>query len=143
MSIAAQATPYSRRVVRALVTAQLVTIGAFLAVLLLYLARMATAGVGPAEMVTGAYDPKDMVPFGMDGVNPFFWLYAVVGMLYVAGAVLGLPLAIAAVAVVAREREALPRVTRALLLTGAVGGLLVLVARFTPPLLDMHSWWMD
>ncbi|SCE77678.1 hypothetical protein [Micromonospora chokoriensis] len=143
MSIAAQATSYPRRAVRALVTAQLATIGAFLAVLLLYLGRMATAGVGPTEMLTGAYDPKDMIPFGMDGVNPFLWLYAVVGMLYLAGAVLGLPLAIAAVAVVAREREALPRVTRTLLLTGAVGGLLVLVARFTPPLLDMHSWWMD
>ncbi|MEK8108561.1 hypothetical protein NKG94_33765 [Micromonospora sp. M12] len=41
-------------------------------------------------------------------MNPFFWLYAVVGMLYVAGAVLGPLLAIAAVALVAREREALP-----------------------------------
>ncbi len=64
-------------------------------------------------------------------------------MLYLAGAVLGLPLAIVAVAVAAREREALPRATRSLLLAGAVGGVLVLVARLTPPLLDMHRWWMD
>jgi len=67
----------------------------------------------------------------------------VVGVLYLTGAVLALPLAIVAVALVAREREALPRATRSLLLAGAVGSLLVLVARFTPPLLDMHRWWLD
>ncbi|MEW2141970.1 hypothetical protein AB0869_04030 [Micromonospora vinacea] len=135
MSSAAQATPYSRPFVSALVVAQLATIGAFVAVLLLYLGRMATAGVGPAEMLTGAYDPKDVAFFGM--------LHPLVAVLYLTGAVLGLPLAIAAVALVARERAALPRATRSLLLSGAVGGLLVLVVRFTPPLLDMHRWWLD
>ena len=65
-----------------------------------------------------------------------------VAVLYLAGAVLGLPLAIVA-GLVAREREALPRATRSLLLAGAVGSLLVLVARLTPPLLDMHRWWLD
>ncbi|MGI5524958.1 hypothetical protein ACQEUX_29045 [Micromonospora sp. CA-259024] len=139
----AQATSYSSAAVRALITAQLATLGAFLAVLLLYLGRMAAAGVGPAEMLTGAYDPKELIPFGMHGANPFLWLYAVVGMLYVLGAVLGLPLAIAAVALAARERDALPRATRALLLAGAAATLLVLVARFTPPLLDMQRWWLD
>ncbi|MEU5961349.1 hypothetical protein ABZ777_09065 [Micromonospora parva] len=143
MSSVAQVSSYSRPFVRVLVIAQLAIIGAFLAVLLLYLGRMATAGVGPAEMLTGAYDPKDVIPFGMGGLNPFLWLYAVVGMLYVAGALLGLPLAIVAAALAARERDALPRATRTLLLAGAVGGLLVLVARFTPPLLDMHRWWLD
>lgn len=134
MSSVAQVSSYSRPFVRTLIVAQLATIGAFLAVLLLCLGRMATAGVGPAEMLTGAYDPKDVLSY---------WLHAVVAVLYLVGGVLGLPLAIAAVAVVAREREALPRAARALLLTGAVGGLLLLVARFTPPLLDMHRWWMD
>ncbi|MDG4807257.1 hypothetical protein O7634_10910 [Micromonospora sp. WMMD1120] len=143
MSSAAHATSYSRGLVSALVVAQLATVGAFLVVLLLYVGRMVAAGVGPAEMLTGAYDPKDLVPFGMDGTNPFFWLYGVVGMLYLVGAVSALPLAIVAVALAARERDTPPRATRALLLTGAVGGLLVLVARFTPPLLDMHRWWMD
>jgi hypothetical protein len=143
MSSVAQVSSYSRPFVRALVVAQLATIGAFLAVVLLYLGRMAFAGVGPADMVTGAYDPKDLVPLGMHGLNPFLWLYAVVGMLYVAGAVLALPMAIVAVALAARARETLPRATRVLLLSGAVGGLLLLVARFTPPLLDMHRWWMD
>ncbi|WP_433265903.1 hypothetical protein ACQPWR_01570 [Micromonospora vinacea] len=143
MTSVAQVTPYSRPAVRALNVAQLATIGAFVTVLLLYVGRMTTAGVGRAEMLTGAYDPKDVIPFGMSGLNPFLWLYAVVGMLYLTGAVLGLPLAIVAVALAAREREALPRATRSLLLAGAVGGLLVLVVRFTPPLLDMHRWWLD
>lgn len=135
MTSAAQVTPYSRPAVRALIVAQFTTIGAFVAVLLLYIGRMTTAGVGPAEMLTGAYDPKDVAFFGM--------LHPLVAVLYLTGAVLGLPLAIVAVALVAREREALPRATRSLLLSGAVGGLLVLVARLTPPLLDMHRWWMD
>ncbi|WCN81836.1 hypothetical protein [Micromonospora sp. LH3U1] len=143
MSSVAQATSYSRPAVRALIAAQLATIGGFLAVLLLYLGRMAAADVGPAEMLTGAYDPKDVVPFGMHGANPFYWLYAVVSVLYLVGAVLGPPLALVAVALAARERAALPRATRALLLAGAAGTLLVLVVRFTPPLLDMHRWWLD
>ena len=143
MTSAAQVTSYPRPAVRALNVAQFATIGAFLTVLLLYVGRMTSAGVGPAEMLTGAYDPKDVVPFGMSGLNPFLWLYAVVGVLYLTGAVLGLPLAIVAVVLVAREREALPRATRSLLLAGAVGSLLVLVARLTPPLLDMHRWWLD
>ncbi|MEU8405520.1 hypothetical protein AB0C19_04905 [Micromonospora sp. NPDC048842] len=143
MTSVAQVTSYSRPAVRALIVAQFATIGEFFAVLLLYVGRMTSAGVGPTEMLTGAYDPKDMIPFGMAGLNPFLWLYAVVGMLYVVGAVLALPLAIVAVALAARERAALPRATRSLLLAGAIGGLLVLVTRFTPPLLDMHRWWMD
>ncbi|MBQ0905820.1 hypothetical protein [Micromonospora sp. U21] len=143
MSSVARAVPYSRPTVRVLVVGQLATVGAFLAVLLLYLGRMAGAGVGPAEMLTGAYDPKDLIPFGMHGANVFYWLYAVVSVLYLVGALLGPPLALVAVAVVARERDALPRTARALLLVGAAGTVLVLVARFTPPLLDMHRWWMD
>ncbi|RLP91471.1 hypothetical protein EAD89_11510 [Micromonospora sp. BL4] len=66
-----------------------------------------------------------------------------VSVLYLVGAFLGPPLALVAVALVARERGALPRTTRTLLLVGAVGTALVLVARFTPPLLDMHRWWLD
>ncbi|RLP96381.1 hypothetical protein [Micromonospora sp. CV4] len=143
MSSVAQVAPYSRPAVRALIVGLLATVGAFLAVLLLYLGRMAGAGVGPAEMLTGAYDPKDLIPFGMHGANPLYWLYAVVSVLYLVGAFLGPPLALIAVALVARERGALPRTTRTLLLVGAVGTALVLVARFTPPLLDMHRWWLD
>ncbi|MGQ5263233.1 hypothetical protein ACTWLT_21100 [Micromonospora sp. ZYX-F-536] len=143
MSTVARVAPYSRPLVRVLIAAQLATVGAFLTVLLLYLGRMATAGVGPAEMLTGAYDPKELVPFGMHGANPLFWLYAVVALLYLVGAVLGLPLAVVAVALAARERDALPRTARTLLLAGAASSVLVLVARFTPPLLDMHRWWLD
>ncbi|MEU1246150.1 hypothetical protein ACWD8I_04055 [Micromonospora arida] len=135
MTSVAQVTSYPRRAVRALIVAQFATIGAFLTVLLLYVGRMTSAGVGPAEMLTGAYDPKDVAFFGV--------LHPVVAVLYLAGAALGLPLAIVAVVLVAREREALPRATRSLLLAGAVGSLLVLVARLTPPLLDMHRWWLD
>ncbi|MEV1315790.1 hypothetical protein AB0J14_06870 [Micromonospora arborensis] len=134
MSSVAQATPSTRPAIRALAAAQLATIGAFLVVLLLYLGRMAAADVGPTEMLTGAYDPKDMLSY---------WVYGVLGVLYLTGAVLGPPLALVAVALAARERETLSRATRVLLLTGAVGTLLLLVLRFVPPLLDMHRWWLD
>ncbi|MEU8329517.1 hypothetical protein [Micromonospora sp. NPDC048839] len=134
MSSVAQDMSYSRPTVRALIGAQLATIGAFLAVLLLYLGRMAASGVGPAEMLSGAYDPKDMLSY---------WVHGVLAMLYLVGAVVGPPLAIVAVIRAVREHETLPRVTRTLLLAGAAGTLLVLVVRLTPPLLDMHSWWMD
>ncbi|MEH1164593.1 hypothetical protein V6V47_04305 [Micromonospora sp. CPCC 205539] len=140
MSSVAQIAPSSRPVVRALIVGQLVAIGAFLTVLLLYLGRMATAGVGPAEMLTGAYDPKDLIPSGVDA---FYWVYGVVSLLYLVGALVGPPLALVAVALLARERDTLPRSTRTLLLAGAVGTVLVLVARLTPPLLDMHRWWLD
>ncbi|WP_030486205.1 hypothetical protein [Micromonospora chokoriensis] len=135
MSSVAQVSSYSRPMVRALLVAQFATIGAFLAVVLLYVGRMATAGVGPAEMLTGAYDPKDMAVFGV--------FHIVVALLYLAGAVLGLPLAIVAVALAAREGADMPRATRTLLLVSAAGSVLVLVARLTPPLLDIHRWWMD
>ena len=72
MSSVTQATPYPRPLVRALVVGQFAGVGAFLAVLLLYLGRMASAGVGPADMVTGAYDPTDGGPDGR------YWLYGLV-----------------------------------------------------------------
>ncbi|MEU1588683.1 hypothetical protein [Micromonospora sp. NPDC005710] len=135
MTSAAQVTPHPRPFVRTLIVAQFATTGGFLAVVLLYVGRMTSAGIGPAEMLTGAYDPKDITFFGM--------FHPVVAVLYLTGAVLGLPLAIVAVALVAREREALPRATTSLLLAGAAGSVLVLVARLTPPLLDVHRWWLD
>ncbi|MEV4654853.1 hypothetical protein [Micromonospora sp. NPDC049301] len=143
MSSVAHDAPYSRPLVRVLIAAQFATVGAFLTVLLLYLGRMAVAGVGPAEMLTGAYDPKELIPFGTHGANPLFWLYALVSVLYLVGAVLGPPLALVALALAAREHGTVPRTSRTLLLAGAASTVLVLVARFTPPLLDMHRWWLD
>ncbi|WP_410810364.1 hypothetical protein [Micromonospora sp. 067-2] len=138
-----QAASSSRPAIRALIVGQLAFLGAFLVVLLLYLSRMAVAGVGSAEMLTGAYDPKDVIPFGDHALNPFFWLYGVVAVLYLAGETLGPPLALVAVVLVARKRAVLPRTSRVLLLAGAVGLLLVLVVRFTPLLADMRQWWLD
>ncbi|MEV0152878.1 hypothetical protein AB0H57_03945 [Micromonospora sp. NPDC050686] len=129
--------------VRTVIVAQLAVIGAFAVVAAMYVGRMLAAGVGPAEMVTGQYDPKDMVPFGLTGWNPFAWLYLVVALLHLAGAVLAPALAVFAVVTVARERRALSGRARALLLGGAVGGLLVLALRFLPAVADMHRWWLD
>jgi hypothetical protein len=127
---------------RTVVVAQLALIVAFVAVGALWLGRMAAAEVGPAAMRTGAYDPKDVVPFGMHGWNPFMWLYGITGLLYLAG--LASPvLALYSAALLARERHALPRRFRVLLLAGIVGGVLVTVLRFTPTGADIQAWWLD
>ncbi|MGC5017258.1 hypothetical protein [Micromonospora sp. DT47] len=126
-----------------LLAAHVAVSGAFVTTVALYLGRMVTAGVGPAEMVTGAYDPKDLVPFGMSGANPFAWLYLAVSLLYLSGVVLGPALALYTAAVLMRERDRLPRRARILLLTATVATLALTVLRFTPILDDLHQWWLD
>ncbi|MEH0820876.1 MULTISPECIES: hypothetical protein [unclassified Micromonospora] len=129
--------------VRVILTGHLVLAGAFLVPAAAYLGRMASAGVGPAEMVTGQYDPKDMVPFGMSGANPFAWLYLAVSLLYLGGVVLGPALALYTGAVLARERGRLPRRALVLLLTATVTTLVLTVLRLSPALDGMHRWWLD
>ncbi|MEV4811026.1 hypothetical protein [Micromonospora avicenniae] len=131
------------RLVRTVLLTQVAVTVAFVVVVALYVGRMATAGVGPAEMLTGAYDPKDLVPFGLHAANPFFWLYAVVSLLYLTGAVLTVPMAVYAAAVAARDADRLSRRTLTLLLVGAGTTTILLIARFTPAVADMHRWWLD
>ncbi|TDC82046.1 hypothetical protein E1193_13060 [Micromonospora sp. KC606] len=126
-----------------ILTAHLLLAGAFVAVVAAYLGRMVSAGVGPAEMLTGQYDPKDMVPFGMSGANPFFWLYGAVSLLYLFGIVLGPVIALYTGTVLARERHRYPVRARRLLLAAMVGTLVLTVLRFTPALDSMHQWWLD
>ncbi|SCE99633.1 hypothetical protein GA0074695_2747 [Micromonospora viridifaciens] len=127
---------------RTIVVAQLALIVAFVAVGALWLGRMAAAEVGPAEMRTGAYDPKDVVPLGMHGWNPFMWLYGITSLLYLAG--LAIPLLVLySAALLAKERHELPRRLRVLLLIGIIGGVVVTALRFTPAGADMQAWWLD
>ncbi|MER7439949.1 hypothetical protein [Micromonospora avicenniae] len=131
------------RLVRTVLVTQLAVAAAFVVVAVLYVGRMVTAGVGPAEMVSGAYDPKDLVPFGLHAANPFFWLYAVISVVYLMGTAFTVPMAVYAVAVAARSTDRLSRRTRTLLLVGAGTTTFLLLARFTPPVADMHRWWLD
>jgi hypothetical protein len=143
MSDVAGVSEERRPRVGVILTGHLVLAGALVVLVAAYLGRMASAGVGPAEMVTGQYDPKDMVPFGMSGANPFAWLYLAVSLLYLAGVVLGPALALYTAAVLARERDRLPPRARALLLAATLTTLALTVLRFTPVLHDMHRWWLD
>ncbi|MFC3503763.1 hypothetical protein ACFOOK_22725 [Micromonospora krabiensis] len=143
MSTTVDAAADPPRLVRTVLVTQLAVIAAFIVVAALYVGRMLTARVGPAEMLTGAYDPKDLVPFGMHAANPFFWLYGVVTVLYLTGGLLAVPMAIYAAAVAARDGDRLSRRIRALLLVGAGTAVLLLLARFTPAGADMHRWWLD
>ncbi|MFI7604713.1 hypothetical protein ACIBTV_06285 [Micromonospora sp. NPDC049366] len=143
MSTTVDAVADLPRLVRTVLVTQLAVIAGFVVVAALYVGRMLTARVGPAEMLTGAYDPKDLVPFGVHAANPFFWLYAVIAVVYLMGGLFTVPMAIYAAAVVARDGDHLSRRIRALLLVGAGASLLLLLARFTPAAADMHRWWLD
>ncbi|MGR6316600.1 hypothetical protein Q2K19_10055 [Micromonospora soli] len=141
-SIADSATGRRPPLLRTVVAAQLALIVAFVLVAAVWLGRMAAAEVGPDEMQTGAYDPKDLVPFGMHGWNPFMWLYGITSLLYLGGLASPL-LALYSAALLARERHELSRRSRVLLLVGIVGGVAVTVLRFIPAGADMQAWWLD
>ncbi|MEU4677488.1 hypothetical protein [Micromonospora sp. NPDC023737] len=143
MSIVVDAIADLPRLVRTVLVTQMAVAAAFVVVVLLYVLRMVTAGVGPAEMVSGAYDPKDLVPFGLHAANPFFWLYAVISVVYLMGAAFTVPMAVYAVAVAARDADRISRRIRTLLLLGAGTTTLLLLARLTPAVADMHRWWLD
>ncbi|SCG41506.1 hypothetical protein [Micromonospora humi] len=136
------ALPARPPLARTVAAAQLALVLAFLAVAALWLARMTAADVGPAEMRSGAYDPKDLVPLGMHGWNPFMWLYGLTAMLFLAGLASPLLAGYGAL-LLARDRRALSGALRALLLVGVVAGLVVTVLRFTPVGADMQAWWLD
>ncbi|QLQ35727.1 hypothetical protein [Micromonospora robiginosa] len=127
---------------RTIAVAQVALVVAFLAVAALWWGRMVSADAGPAELRTGAYDPKDLVPFGMHGWNPFMWLYGLTALLYLAGLASPL-LAGYGVMLLARERRSLPRGLRTLLLAGVVAGVVATLLRFTPAGADMQAWWLD
>ena len=133
-------TPWS---VRLLTAAHLACAAAFLVVVGLYLGLMATEHVGPAELRNGAYDPKEYVPFGLSGANPFAWLHALVALLYLVGFLASPALALLSLPLLAREWRALPRRARVLPLVGIVSAAALPLLRLIPAVSDMHRWWLD
>ncbi|MCX4468879.1 hypothetical protein OOK41_00870 [Micromonospora sp. NBC_01655] len=129
--------------VRLLTTIHLAFAGAFLLVTALYLGRMAATGAGPADMLTGHYDPKDLVPFGLSGMNPFTWFYALVALLYLVGFLVSPALAMVSLPLLARTWHELSRPARALLLAGIVSAVALPLLRLIPAVGDMHRWWLD
>ncbi|MFI1195919.1 hypothetical protein ACH4T9_22070 [Micromonospora sp. NPDC020750] len=129
--------------VRLLTTIHLAFAGTFLLVTVLYLGRIAATGAGPADMLTGHYDPKDLIPFGPSGVNPFTWLYALVALLYLAGFLVSPALAMVSLPMLARTWHQLSRPARALLLAGIVSAVALPLLRLLPAVSDMHRWWLD
>ncbi|MEU7931545.1 hypothetical protein [Micromonospora echinofusca] len=128
---------------RSVAAAQAALLAAFVVVLALWVGRMAAAGVGPEEMRSGAYDPKDLVPFGLSAANPLTWLYGAVSLLYLAGLAAGPLLAVYSVALLAANRLRTSHRTWRVLLALTVGAVLVAAFRFAPIGMDMHRWWLD
>ncbi|MFG3420097.1 hypothetical protein ACIBTZ_12055 [Micromonospora sp. NPDC049460] len=128
---------------RTVVAAQSALTAAFVVVLTLWVGRMVAAGVGPDEMHTGAYDPKDLVPFGLSGANPFTWLYGAVSLLYLCGLAAGPLLAVYSVALLTGSRPSISRRTWRVLLALTVTAVIVAAIRFAPIGTDMQRWWLD
>lgn len=74
---------------RTLITAHLAFAGGSAAVLLAYLVRLRTVGGDQLGMIGGTYDPSASMPFGDSVLNPLLWIWAIAGLLYLLGLVLG------------------------------------------------------
>ncbi|MER7455533.1 hypothetical protein [Micromonospora sp. NPDC126480] len=143
MSSAVHAVTDRPPLLRSVLAGQVALLSAFAVVTAMWLGRMAVAGVGPEEMTTGAYDPKDLVPFGLGMANPFTWLYVLVSLLFLVGLVAVPLLAAYSVLLLVRDRESVPRRTRRLLLAVTVVGVAVTVLRFAPVGTELTRWWLD
>lgn len=143
MSIAVHPVAERPPLLRSVLAGQVALLSAFVVVAAMWLGRMAAAGVGPDEMTTGAYDPKDLVPFGLGMANPFTWLYVVVSLLFLVGLVAVPLLALYSVLLLVRDRRATPARTWRLLLAVTVLGVVVSAVRFAPIGADLTRWWLD
>ncbi|RKN48331.1 hypothetical protein [Micromonospora endolithica] len=128
---------------RTVLVGQLAMLGATVVVTALWLGRMAAAGVGPGEMTTGAYDPKDMVPYGLSGTNAFTWLYGLLMLLFLAGLAVAPLLAGYSVLLLVRDRAGMTRRIWRLLLAVTVAAAVVTVLRLAPIGTDLTRWWLD
>ncbi|MEV4540465.1 hypothetical protein [Micromonospora echinaurantiaca] len=143
MSSAVQTAPGRVPLLRTVLAAQFALVTASVVVTAMWLGRMAAGGVGPAELATGAYDPKDMVPFGMSVANPFTWLYLAVSLLFLAGLVAVPLLACYSLLLLIRDRAETPRRTRRQLLAVTVAAVTVTALRFAPAGTELTRWWLD
>jgi len=113
----------------------------------LYLGRLAANGGDRQGMVGGAYDPKDLVPFGLSGANPFTWVYALLTLLYLFGFLASPGLLTVSVPLLVATRRTLAvasgRIAWRVLLVAAVTALVLPVATATPLGRDALTWWMD
>ncbi|GAA4445102.1 hypothetical protein GCM10023170_023500 [Phytohabitans houttuyneae] len=128
-------------------TAHLAFAGAWCFVVALYLTRLATSGGDRQGMLGGAYDPKDLVPFGVGPLNPFAWGYSLVSLLFLLGflaspGLLGLSVPL----LVASRRTVTPAAGRTawrVLLVAAATALALPLMTATPLGRDALTWWLD
>jgi hypothetical protein len=121
--------------------------GAWCAVLVLYLSRLHASGGDRLGMVQGAYDPKELVPFGYDLWNPLMWGFAVVAVLFGLGFLASPALLSVSVPLLVTGRRFTVRAGGRLvwwcLLVAALTAVALPVAMFTPIGQDVAVWWAD
>jgi hypothetical protein len=92
-------------------------------------------------------DPKELIPFGTNPINPFMWLYAVVSLLYLFGFMISPLLLTVSVPMLVMgrpvARQAGLQTAWRLLLVAAATAVLLPIVYLTPFGLDTLNWWLD
>ncbi|MGN9908606.1 hypothetical protein ACTMTJ_13770 [Phytohabitans sp. LJ34] len=113
----------------------------------LYLGRLAASGGDRHGMLHGEYDPKELVPFGMTGLNPFTWVYALVSLLFLLSFLASPGLLSVSVPLLVTTRRtvaaAAGRTAWRVLLFAAVTALALPLVTVTPLGRDALTWWLD
>ncbi len=135
--------PPGRYGARLLAGLHLAFTGAAAVVTGVFLAWMLVAGADRQDMTSGAYDPKQLVPFEPNMLNPAGWMYAVTSGLFVLGIVGGPALLTFSVPVLIIGRRTIGHTTYRLLLSGAVTTVALTALWFSPVGSDIVRWWLD
>ncbi|WP_345074230.1 hypothetical protein, partial [Phytohabitans flavus] len=113
----------------------------------LYLTRLAANGGDRQGMLGGAYDPKDLVPFGSGPMNPFVWAYDLLSLMFVLGFLASPGLLSVSVPLLVASRRTVAavsgRVAWRVLLVAAATALALPLAVATPLGRDALTWWLD
>jgi len=122
---------------------QFVCLAGWLTITSVYLGRLYAVGGDRSGMLGGAYDPKDLVPFGNSPFNPFGWLLVAVTLVYTLGFIVSPLLLAVSVPALTLGRRYLARRTKVVLVIAAVSAVALPLLMFTPLSHDAGTWLFD
>lgn len=116
--------------------------GCFAMIMIMYLVRLAQVG-DHYEMTHHMYDPKDVIPFGSNGWNPFVYLYVAASLTVMFGYPVAGLVALAGVSQLFSRRMRQFPLNWRLLLVGSICSLALAVVSFTTFGADLRLWLLD
>lgn len=96
-----------------------------------------------ATLIHTPVDPKEVVPFGLHGWNPFAWLYYGVALALPLSFTVGALLALIGAGNLARPAVWAHRRTWTWLAAGVLCNALLIALLFAPITDQLHGWWAD